>query len=187
MACIESNTLFKGFSLELVEANATIGITNTFGDAIANATIRVDCGFGIEEDLSDEFGCASFNIPADVSCTIEVEKDCFHLYNGIFQAVSVNDFDVTKNFPFKIIGNDDSAVLTSSVQITYSKPNVPDDIVVYTANANGIFEAEFRYGYQHTLAIDGGGQGVLNQTIESFIKVECTETAFRIIPIIKLN
>ena len=195
MACTTSNTRVKSFFIATEDANVVFSVVNVFGDIIEDAQVSIDCGFDLLNETTDKTGCVFFDLVPDIICDLTVEKECYQLYREKVTVKSIINFDAQKNFPFQILSNSGQVITTPTAEIQYISKNVVngmetatvEDTQLLNTNVNGIYEAEFRFGLQHRLIINGGSDGAYDKTIETFLKVDCEETAFRLIPMIQLT
>lgn len=185
MSCTIPNTLFNGFFIDLNEANIRMAVCNTYGEAIGNAKVSIDLGFKIEVDFTDQEGCVSFSMPSDIDAIITVEKECFQLYRYKFRAINKADYNSDFNFPFTIEGKNGNTVSSPTVTLIYLEGDSPETVVL-TENIQGIYEAEFKFGQLHRLEIDAGVEGSFSIDIPTFLKIDCSETAFSVVPVIQL-
>lgn len=188
MGCSALETVFKGFSIEIAEANITLAVVNTFGYPVTGAQVTLDSGFRVENEITDEQGIVQTSLPSDVDCQVTVSKNGYQLYTYPFMVVNKNDFNASANFPVKVKENASLPgvfVNGAAVQMTYAKPGFPSQTVAVNEQ-NGIYEAVFKYGYTNTIEVDAGVLGSFSQVIETFVKVDCGDTEFRIVPIITI-
>lgn len=184
MACITPNVSISGFSIELIDANITFNVQDTFGNSVANAIVTIQCpGFQINGE-TDDTGCFQAIIPPGAICDLHIEAECLFDNDQKFEVIDIADLvDPMKNFVMKVVDGTDQAISGAQVDIVSDLQNITG-----TTNGNGIFEGEYAENYVNSLTVSKSGfQNYECLDIESFIKIECGRTGFIVVPIIVLS
>lgn len=188
MGCSASETLIKGFSIEVEEANITIAVVDQFDYPVKNAQVEFDLGFRIENAVTDADGIAHAAVPPDTNGLLTVTKGGYRLYEYRFRVVAKSAYDSSVNFPFMVTtaASPNTFINTATVDLTYTKPGFTDETVSVPVTGN-IYQGEFKFSFTNTLDIDAGGSGSFSQDLTTFVKVDCGDTEYRILPIIEVT
>lgn len=196
MACSVSETKIKGFFLQTIEANLTVGITDVFGDPQIGAKVTIDNGFDTDMELADRDGIVKFNLAPDLVAHLKVEKDLYHVYESDIIAVAMEGLGTTINFPFLLRSNHSTDLVnsaTATLSYWLKKKNelgeeVEEEIYNMDVIPNGdkVYEGIFKYGYINKLQVTDSGHGTFEMAMDTFLNIEITNTGYTVVPILQL-